>query len=277
MERGPPHGRVCLPRALHDRGEKTLLGQKIAAGGGQGGRRADDLPSRAPPSTARHLATKWPGGSSRTTAGLPGDLSRRLSGGPATCGRPCAPSSPAASSTPRRRIVRSQVALTSCRVHFTRGREERPTEAVRPAGQAKLREPLYLCSRRPGTATWRRTGFSRGTWVRRMNFAADAGAGKVPGVRWTGRLARSASLAKLSGPCSRRALGGEPQGRSPRSSARTSHPAAADSCSGVEFQKVMKIGLRISDCDVDLSAESRSLPWDVAQRPFSFWPRRAAA
>jgi uncharacterized protein (DUF1800 family) len=179
-------GAFVFRGALHDKGEKLVLGQKIAAGGGV--EEGEDMIRflALHPSTARHLATK---------------LSRRfVSDEPPASLVDRVAKAYTASRGNLRETVRAVV--TSREFHdpaVYRAKVKSPfhlvastlraaggtTDARRPVQQAvaKLGEPLYLCQPPTGYGDTASDWVSAGALIDRMNFATDVAAGRIAGTR----------------------------------------------------------------------------------------------
>jgi len=196
-------GEFVFRAALHDRGEKVVLGQKIAAGGGieEGEKMIRFLALH--PSTARHLAAKL---SRRFVSDEPpaslvdrvakvylksgGDLRETV--------RAVVTSREFFEPAAYRAKIKSPLHLVASTIRVGFG----ATDGRRPVAQAiaKLGEPLYLCQPPTGFGDTASDWVSAGALIGRMNFAADVAQGRIAGTKL--------DLARLSpaGPESEKAL-----------------------------------------------------------------------
>ncbi len=171
--------------ALHDRGEKTVLGHTIKAGGGiEDGEQVLDILA-AHPSTARHIALKL--ATRFVSDAPPGSLVERA----------------AARFTSTRGDLREVVRTIITSPEFFapeayRAKVKTPLEFVASALRAtgaevrnalplarRLREmgmPLYFCQPPTGYDETASTWVSAGALVNRMNFAVELGKNAVRGV-----------------------------------------------------------------------------------------------
>ena len=187
IDRPQVYGRFVFRPRVHDTGAKTVLGQKIAAGGEQDGERVLDLLARHP-ATARFIATKLV---RRFVADdPPGALVERV----ALVYRQ--------TDGDVRAMLRAIFAAPEFYADDVRqGKIKRPfefvTSAVRAVGAiidaqagfalaraaARIGEPLYECEPPTGYADRAEAWVNPGALLARMNFGLALAHQRVPGVR----------------------------------------------------------------------------------------------
>ena len=184
----PARGRPALrvPARLHD--ARRQDGARATHKGGRPGEGEQVLHLLAAhPATARHIATSWRAGSSRTSRPRRwSSAPRRGSSAPAaTSARWCATivSSPEfLAPRPRGAKVKTPLEFVASAVRAA-GAEVQDARGAGPPLGRDGHAALPARSLRPATRTRRTPGSRRAACVARLNFALDLAAGRVRGVR----------------------------------------------------------------------------------------------
>lgn len=178
--------------AMHDAGAKTILGHRIAAGGGEedGERVLDILASH--PSTARFLATKLARRfvSDQPPSALVDRLASRFretNGDLRTVVRALVTSPEFFAASERATKVKTPLEFVASALRASGAVVENATPIVRALRELGM--PLYLCQPPTGYDDAAETWVSSGALVSRMNFALDLASGRLRSVTVPGRAA----------------------------------------------------------------------------------------